>query len=180
MPERATTDLARAHATLRAGCAFLARHGEDGPQDATTLAQRAHSRMTGNRLRELDRFLSVLLDETALSLGRSGHDGKRFARLRNTPGKLRRVEAMMASATQDHMRLRAIGRLSACLHHCAGVIHAESLHDDVLLAQGGRDAGAALPHAPKNLRLSARTILEICAFYRAVGDRLLHGTLGAH
>lgn len=143
------------------------------------MPDRTFSRLTGNRLRELDRFLSVLLDEVAGSWGAAGHDGRSFARWRNTPRKLGHVHAMMgmdrAGVTRDEARLRAIGRISACLHHCAGTIHAPGLHRDLLLAQGREAAAAFASPPPGLLRLSPDAIGAIGRFYRALGDALVAG-----
>jgi len=168
--------LGRAHVTLAAGCAFLMRTVEG----RTASPAAVYARLQGNRLRELDRFLSILLDETAQAVHGPGHDASGYARLRNTPNKLRLVAGMQrraGSATVSmEIRLRAIGRISACLNHCSGVVHAPGLHRDVLLA-GGR-AGEALavsrtigPVSDK-LRLSPETLHAIALFYREIGDRL--------
>lgn len=131
-----------------------------------------HIRTAGNRLRELDRFLSILIDEAALFLGGPDHDGPSFARLRNTPNKLRLLEAMMGLASEEHGRLRAIGRIGACLHHCSGRIHRRSLHQDILLAQGETDISFLPTGRDEALRLAPQTLISICAFYGMIGDRL--------
>ncbi len=134
-------------------------------------AQIAHTRMIGNRLRELDRFLSVLIEDVAAGSGPPGHDRKHFARLRNTPMKLRVVEEMFATGVDDDARLRAIGRIAACLHHCKGEVHTASIHDDVLIARGGEN-GPATPRK-NSLSVDPQTLRAICSFYRGIGDRLL-------
>jgi len=142
------------------------------------MPDRTFSRLTGNRLRELDRFLSVLLDEVARAWGGEGHDGRAFARWRNTPRKLGHVHALTGTGIEAGARavarLRAIGRLSACLHHCAGTIHIPGLHRDLLLAEGwAADAPAPAIRSPDVLRLSPQAIGAIGAFYRALGDGLV-------
>ncbi len=134
-------------------------------------AQIAHTRMIGNRLRELDRFLSVLIEDVAAGSAPPEHDRKGFARLRNTPMKLRVVEDMFATGADDDARLRAIGRIAACLHHCKGQIHTASIHDDVLIARGS-EKGPATPQKSR-LLVDPQTLLAICSFYRGIGDRLL-------
>lgn len=171
--------LGRAHETLLAGCAFLLRAGDRRPGAVPLSPTDVYARLQGNRLRELDRFLSILLDETARAVRGAGHDGPGFARLRNTPNKLRLVETMAAergcahSAARDNGRLRAIGRISACLNHCAGVVHAAGMAGDVALANGRADENAPLSGASDRLRLSAQTLDAIGLFYREIGDRLL-------
>ena len=134
-------------------------------------AQIAHTRMIGNRLRELDRFLAVLIEDVAAVGGQPGHDRERFSRLRSTPRKLRVVEEMFATGADDDARLRAIGRLTACLHHCKGRIHTASIHDDILTARGSAKGPAW--QQKEALLIDAQTLLAICAFYRGIGDRLL-------
>lgn len=158
-----------AHATLRAGCAFFAQRADEQPVSAGGWGQIAHARMIGNRLRELDRFLSVLIGEAASEIRHQGHDRRAFERLRNTARKLCLFEDMVGAASGAQARLRAIGRVTACLHHCTGRIHADSLHDDVRIAGGG--VGAVSPdEGPGRLRIDPQTILAICAFYRETGD----------
>jgi|GEM_PF-909619 len=166
--------LARAHATLAVGCAFIVRHAQHRAQPGKGLPGSSHSRMVGNRLRELDRFLSVLIDETALCLGSLSHEPRSFARLRNTPNKLRLIEAMIGVEGEDDVRLRAIGRIGACLLHCSGSIHAEpSLRRDILLADGDTAGLSFLTDAACRLRLAPRTLVSICQFYGSIGNRLL-------
>jgi hypothetical protein len=171
--------LHRAHETLMAGCAFLLRT-VDGRMGAAPISPtNVYARMQGNRLRELDRFLSILLDETAHAVRGADHDGPGFTRLRNTPNKLRLVETMKAArrcanaTSGDDGRLRAIGRISACLNHCSGVVHAPDVHRDVLLAGGSVAETDAAFRPADRLRLSSETLDAIGAFYREIGDRLL-------
>lgn len=174
--------LGRAHATLIAGCAFLLRTVEA----RTASPMEIYARLQGNRLRELDRFLSILLDETARAVSGPGHDALGFARLRNTPNKLRLIATMRPGDGTGAMtgidgRLRAIGRISACLNHCSGVVYAPGVHGDVLLAGGrvGEVAGgfAVLPRSlslvSDRLQLTPDTLDAISIFYREIGDRLL-------
>lgn len=164
--------IAVAHATLAAGCAFFEGRAGEQPVSDRGWAQIAHARMIGNRLRELDRFLSVLIEEVASDIGHRDHDRRMFARLRNTARKLRLVEDMVGTASGADARLRAIGRVAACLHHCTGRIHADSLHDDVRIARGAIVAGSFVPEKGR-LRIDPLTILAICAFYRETGDWML-------
>lgn len=138
------------------------------------LAELARVRLQGNHLRELDRLLSLLIDAVA-AVGhvRPADAHRHIAGLRNTPRKLHLVAPVAAGEAR---RLRAIGRISACLHHCGGVIHQPSLHRDVRIAQG--DAG--LIPIPANdddysarLLLSSRAMGAISGLYRKIGDRLV-------
>ena len=77
--------------------------------------------MIGNSLRELDRFLNVLIDEVAAAIEPSGLDRVAFAQQRNTANKLRTIRTVMALPSPDDRRLRAIGRDRDCLFHCAEI-----------------------------------------------------------
>lgn len=167
----------RAHATLRAGCAFMIRHAGDRAGAEHGLPAFAYSRLVGNRLRELDRFLSVLIEEGCRCLGDARHDARAFARLRNTPYKLRLLEAMLGRPSGDEARLRAIGRVGACLCHCAGTIRRPGLGEDVRLAGGAVGADAIPAEACARLDLPPRAIRSISDFYRTIGDRLLVAAL---
>jgi hypothetical protein len=179
----------RAYRTLRNGCLFLDQRAGQRPAPGQGWAIHAHNRMVGNSLRELDRFLSVLIDDVAGGLDREGHDRRAFARLRNTAYKLRLLDGMMAPAGHwaDRLlagdgRLRAIGRLKSCLHDCAGRVHDVALHKDLLIAGDQAGLGLRRPAATgtvddcaggsKRLEIDAQTISAICAFYIEIGDRL--------
>jgi hypothetical protein len=126
--------LLRAHATLSAGCRFMASDAASSG-DAPRPLRGAHARMLGNRFRELDLFLSVMLGEVELVLGCPDQD-RRKLRLFNTPNKFRRLRPMLALAQCPEARLRAIGRVGACLRHCEGRVHRPEMGQDILLAHG--------------------------------------------
>lgn len=65
---------------------------------------RYRTRLIGNALRELDRFLNLLADETSRLLGLRVSPGQR-----NTANKLRDINALCLCHA-DHSRLRALGR----------------------------------------------------------------------
>lgn len=134
--------------------------------------------MQGNHLRELDRLLSLLIDAAAAHR-RPADDQRSIARIRDTARKLHLVEQTITCATEAG-RLRAIGRIRACLHHCGGVIHAASLHRDVSAAEGmawqepppGHDIEESA-----RLLLSVRAMGAISELYRRIGDRLIDDIL---
>jgi len=163
---------------LQAGSAFLVGHCGDQAQKRGPAASFAFNRLLGNRLRELDRFLSILLDEIALWLDRPGHDPRAFARWHNVPRKLRHVAAMLGEVSADEARLGAIGRARACLHHCGGKIHDARLSGDLLLAQGTAINTAVPPASPDMLRLSPEALRAIAEFYRTLGDKMVAQALG--
>ena len=171
-----TTDpqaLVRAHAALAAGCAFVTLHAEVQSQLEPDLPV-PHTRLLGNQLRELDRFLSILIDEAALFLRAAGPTIRLLARLHNTPRKLGLLHAMMNLYSKDDARLRAVGRIAACLHHCEGRVHAgQALHRDMLLAQGRTRTSGLVTDFTDGLRLAPAMLVAICELYGTIGDRLL-------
>ncbi|MGF7146451.1 hypothetical protein FHS96_000060 [Sphingomonas zeicaulis] len=179
--EQRLIELRRAHAALAAGCAFVAGEAPHPMSAASPLAELARIRVQGNHLRELDRLLSVLIDAVAsLNPGIAG-ERRRLVRMRNTAHKLASVEPAPAIKAETQ-RLHAIGRISACLHHCGGVVHTTSLYRDVRIAEGGAlpmllPVGAAKDFP--RLLLSSRAIGMISVLYREIGDRLIVGIGGA-
>ncbi|ABQ70980.1 hypothetical protein HY78_01925 [Rhizorhabdus wittichii DC-6] len=170
-PDIDRTALLRAHATLSAGCAFVATYA--GREGAARTAHPAHARMTGNRLHELDRFLSVLIDEAASLLNGPRRDARLFARMRNTPEKLRRLGTVAALHGAVGQRLGAIGRICAYLRHCGDGVHRSGLARDIQLAGGRTDGGRTIAETPMGLYLEPPTIVAIAGLYRLVGDALL-------
>lgn len=171
--------LAQAHATLTAGCAFVMLRAEKQSISDAGLAMLSHTRMIGNQLRELDRFLANLIDETASCLGASGEELRLFLGLRNTSKKLHLLGAMTKLCSGHETRLRAIGRISACLHHCSGEIHAvESLRIDVWLAHGEVQNATCPADFTDRLRLAPQILISICRFYTVIGRHLLIAALG--
>jgi len=163
---RRVTGAWRAHGTLEAGCRFMAMRADEGAVTAGRWGEVAHARLLGNRLLELDRFLSLLIDEIP------GVDGQSAAlpALRNTARKLDRFAIM---ARPDDARLRAIGRIAASFRHCDGLIHNVAIHDDMRLAGGMPGAVAGMGERGTRLCLTPPTIVAICDFYREIGRRLL-------
>lgn len=172
-PDRPVVDraaLLRAHHTLMAGCAFvIAQAGQGGAIEGKDLV---HARLTGNRLHELDRFLSVLIDEVALLRGKTSGDPQ-FAKMRNTPNKLRRLGPVLSLRGDVPQRLSAIGRICAYLRHCGKDVSRVAWTGDMAIARGDRDhAIDAFDHAGES-RIEASTLVAIAGVYRMVGDALL-------
>lgn len=176
-----TAALLRAHATLNRGAAHVTLWAQSDTAGEVSTGTRVRTRMVGNCLRELDRFLSVCMDETALHLDAPGQWDPAFTRLHNTPNKLCLVEARIGAMTSRHVRLRAIGRISACLHHCSGRIHDARIYGDVALAHGADweaiPSTGPLPADLERLKLTGLTIVRIGAFYREIAEDLLAGVL---
>ncbi|HWJ71190.1 MAG TPA: hypothetical protein VNS79_14200 [Sphingobium sp.] len=144
---------------------MAARAGTRARAD-THLGEVAHARLIGNQLQELDRFLSVLIDEAS----RGAEAGEAERPLRNTARKLRQA-AIMTGA--DEARLRAIGRIAAVFRHCGGIIHNVAIHDDLRLVDGLKASAAGASGRGTRLHLAPMTVVAICDFYRQMGARLL-------
>ncbi|MBO9378244.1 hypothetical protein GG804_15855 [Sphingomonas histidinilytica] len=170
-PDIDRTALLRAHATLSAGCAFVAMRA--GQEEAARTSHPAHARMTGNRLHELDRFLSVLIDEAASLRTGPRRDARFFARMRNTPEKLRRLGSAAALHGAVGQRLGAIGRVCAYLRHCGDGVHRSGLAHDMRLAGGRADQERPTAEASMAMYLEPPTIVAIAGLYRFVGDALI-------
>lgn len=171
IPHPRSIGIAHAHRTLRNGTRFLGaglNHAGLAPIDG-----RYRAKVIGNGLRELDRFLSVLLDEVALAAGWELPDLRRLANVRNTANKLALVHDRLGRSADDLSRLRALGRSRNCLFHCDGVVrrgderHAASMTVGWPADVRGNGAGAQLALG-ESLAVTAADLAWVCAFY----DRL--------
>ena len=143
-------------------------------------------RTVGNALRELDRFLSILVDEVAHAIGLPEADRLRLSRQRNTANKLRAIYRALGLASVHHDRLRAMVRCSACLLYCAGTVRRADARggEGMTVAWPGRSPDDDRP--PPRLMIGDRLVVEatdladIGRFYAAAaidlqraGDNLL-------
>jgi len=165
-PVGSSNALLRAHATLVAGCLFVATQARLEAIAATD--HPAHARMTGNRLHELDRFLSVLIDEVATLQGLPSEDTHFFFRMRNTPEKLRRLKAGSTACRESGQRLRAVGRISAYLRYCRDGLPRPRLARDIGIA-----AGEGVCETMACSAVGPSLMISITGLYRAIGNRLL-------
>ncbi len=154
--------LADAHATLRRGARFLG-------SGHCAVEGRYRAKVIGNGLRELDRFLNVLIGEVARSCGVGLQ-----RRQDNTANRLRSLRTAMAAADSDHARLRAFGRTRECLFHCAGIVGRGDARGGAMLTTGWRDA-TGLRRVPvgDELIVSAGDIADACNYYEALAGQLL-------
>jgi hypothetical protein len=148
----------------------MAMRADEGAMDTCRWGEVAYARLLGNRLRELDRFLSMLIDETLCATTGDGGERAAWPHVRNTARKLRQLDIM---AGPDEARLRAIGRITAVFRHCDGLIHNVAIHDDMRLANGLHPLAASMGERGERLHMAPMTIVAICDFYREIGGRLL-------
>lgn len=168
--------LALADATLRRGAAFfMTSLGACAvpPPDVAPGAHRLRSRVIGNGLRELDRFLNILIDE---ALRRSRRPAA--PRQRNTANKLSAFRAASSAAERDdHARLIALGRSRDCLFHCNGLARRADARGAATMTLGWPDANGALRCVPLGgtIALDRADLESVSRFYLDLADELVRG-----
>lgn len=125
-------------------------------------------KVIGNGLRELDRFLNLLIGEAAQALALPMVRDEA-----NTANRLRRFREGLGLADPDHARLRAIGRSRACLFYCNGVVRRADEMGGVAMTAGwwsdAREMALRQVAIGERLTVSAGELAEICGFYEALG-----------
>lgn len=180
--------LTRAHATLTKASLFLGgglhavAPSPHAPASPPPIAGPLRAKVIGNGLRELDRFLSVMIDEVARLIAPIAIDPARFADLRNTANKLRLIRALMGLPSPDHGRLRAIGRSRDCLFHCVGIVRRGDRRHDRRMTAGWPPSDGS-EHAPglilaigEPLIIVPVDLARICRFYDRLADDLAIAT----
>lgn len=165
-----SAELIRAHATLRRGSHFLGL-GLGGPGAAPRAIEGRHrAKVIGNGLRELDRFLNLLVGEAARCRGIAMPRGER-----NTANKLARLRRALRVPDPDHARLMALGRSRNCLFHCGGTVRRGDRRGEAAMTAGWHGEGGVLRRVPvgAELAVSPDDLSEVCLFYRDIADRLL-------
>lgn len=165
---------AAAHDTLTRGATFLAALAErpvitDGwPQGVHA---RTRARFVANCLRELDGFLHGLLDALSASAGQVVREDQR-----NTANKLRNHAVPAVGLRADEVRLRALGRSTACLIHCNGWVRRPDIVGGAMMTAGWRTAaGDELRRYPLGTHLAPgrAEIIDVCRFYDRLGQQLM-------
>jgi hypothetical protein len=159
-----------AYRTMMRATGFLGLPRDEGVRDGSRHSRRGRARYHGNVLRELDRFLNLLLDACAPLLACDGHDGRTYARLRNAAKKLAMLRGVGGSGPARGDRLLAIGRVRDCLHHCAGRVHDAGLWNDLAIAGEHLPIHGAPPAS--HLALSREDVLRIAQVYAGIAQDL--------
>ena len=170
-----TTELARACAALCRGSNFFAAWLWSSDTDAVrapSLTSEHRSKVIANGLRELDRFLNILIDEVSLGHSLPARPGQR-----NTANKLRNLRDALGLPHEDHERLLALGRSRECLFHCGGRVSRGDNRQSRALTLGwskGEGAGRALTRVPVGsaIVVSRADIESVCHFYRRLAEDL--------
>jgi hypothetical protein len=131
-------------------------------------SERYCARLTGNALRELDRFLNLLADETSRMLDLPVSPGQR-----NTANKLRDIDALCLCCA-DHSRLGALGRARELLYRCEGRLGRRDQADLWILAAGwpGHDARRASAVRTTRLLVIDDDLARIGELYRRLAEAL--------
>lgn len=129
------------------------------------------ARVTANALRELDRFLNLLIDAAAEHAGLRARAGQR-----HTPNKLSALQSDLGAPGMHHEVLRSIGRVRDCLFHCGGLVRGPDHRHSNVLTLAWR-AGSARQRATlavgDRIDLTAADVLTICALYRRIAAELV-------
>lgn len=158
-----------AYDVLAAGCRFLiARGGRPGGGHPAI-----RWRMAGTTLKELDRFLALLLEACAQG-ERDGRSEMFPPPEADTPRRLARLGRPGAGFCREIPRLRAIGRVrhAACGDHL--LMPGRRLQADLAMAvmgagqsgRGGQHGGRVAPE------MCDQSLAAIAEFYLAIADRL--------
>lgn len=160
--------VSRSYTTLRRGAHFLGLGlSETAPPRAVHGQYRA--KVLGNSLRELDRFLNLLIHEVALWRGiilpREEY---------NTANKLSRFRGILGLDDPDHARLSALGRSRECFVHCGGTVRTADVQGGTAMTAGWHgDAGLRRFAVGEELMLSPGEMAQVCRFYVSIADGLL-------
>jgi len=140
------------------------------------------SKVLGNGLRELDRFLSVLIDEVAEATGIEDAALATLRTRRNTANKLRTLHAALGRTSPDHRRLLALGRSRDCFFYCGGLVRRGDSRAGSSMTTGWPRRSTALKAGLMTFPLGSRLQLDradlddICRFYDRIADELLTHT----
>jgi hypothetical protein len=167
-----TDEFARAHLTLRRSADFfsvsLARCS--APTSALQpISHRLRSRVIGNGLRELDRFLNILIDEAACR-----RHLPIAPRQRNTANKLQEFWSKIGVPSDGLVRLRALGRSRDCLFHCDGIARRADVDDTRVMTLGwpGKNGLLQTARLGSAINVKQTDLQSVRAFYNQLADDL--------
>ena len=161
-----------AYDALVGGCGFLMGRARNTSPVPTTKPLVA-LRRAGNCLNELDRLLTILLDEGARLQGLPPRERTAFERSHDTPRKLRRLDALTGMAGTETQRLQAIARLRRIASGDLCGIPRAMLARDLASATGGLIG--LVEAGDTGLFLSDATLAIIARFYLGIAERLALG-----
>jgi hypothetical protein len=167
-----------AYQTLQRGTRMLAELAAGatlaGPwPDRTATCSR--TRFVGNCLRELDRFLIVLMNEMA-----DAPDAPSAPLPRNAALRIAAMAADRWDSSADERRLRALGRTTASFNYCRGVALRPDAVDGEWMTSGWIEPST---RTLKRYRLgerlapSGQDLVGVSLFYRRLADRVVGAPL---
>jgi len=172
-----TNDMWRAASTLFRGAAFLGAClrtpiAQEGESRSPAIVGRYRAKVIGNGLRELDRFLNLLIDAASDAEGLAVRPGQH-----NTANKLAAYRAAMALPNDDDRRLRALGRSRDCLFHCGGRVRRGDRRNGSTMTVGwsgqpGRDLPLDRVTIGQQLTVTRGDLDDVCRFYRRIAHEL--------
>ena len=175
-----TEEMRHASSTLFRGAAFLgACLRPPTPHDVESrlpaIDGRYRAKVIGNGLRELDRFLNLLIDAASNAEGLPIRPGQH-----NTANKLSAYRAAKSLPNHDDGRLRALGRSRDCLFHCGGRVGRGDRRNTMTMTVGwpeqpGCDAPLDRVMVGQQLIVTRGDLEDVCRFYR----RITHELCGA-
>jgi len=157
-----------AFAAMDAGCRFLIERSAfpGGFVPPPVIAVRRAC----NCLKELDRFLVVMIDAAAAGYGAPHGNRALYVREGDAAARLCRVRPLRHAFSSDLPRLRAIGRIRALtLGDAPAEVACRPMADLALATRGHILADQADGAA---FALGDETLAVIAEFYRTLGDRL--------
>lgn len=176
-PGAVTEEMQHAAATLFRGAAFLggclrAPVANDKDTRSLAIAGRYRAKVIGNGLRELDRFLNLLIDAAWSAEGLPVRPGQH-----NTANKLSAYRVTKSLPNHDGDRLRALGRSRDCLFHCGGRVRRGDRRDATAMtvgwpAQAGGDAPLDRVMIGQDLNVTRGDLEDVCLFYRRIAGEL--------
>jgi len=175
--DRISEEMQHAAATLFRGAAFLgsclrAPIAHDVGSESPAIAGRYRAKVIGNGLRELDRFLNLLIDAASSAEGLPVRPGEH-----NTANKLSAYRAAKSLPNRDGDRLRALGRSRDCLFHCGGRVQRGDRSGIMAMTVGwpartGRDAPLDRVTIGQELTVTRGDLDDVCLFYRRIAHEL--------
>ncbi|WP_066806249.1 hypothetical protein [Sphingomonas asaccharolytica] len=175
-----TEEMRHASSTLFRGAAFLgaclrAPTELDVESRSPAIVGRYRAKVIGNGLRELDRFLNLLIDAASTAEGLPVHPGQR-----NTANKLAAYRTAKSLPNDDDARLRALGRSRDCLFHCGGRVRRGDRRGAMAMTVGWparAGYGSALDSVMvgQDLNVTRGDLDDVCLFYREIARDLCGG-----
>jgi len=176
-PRAMTEEIRHASSTLFRGAGFLgaclrAPIAHDAESASPAISGRYRAKVIGNGLRELDRFLNLLIDAVSTAEGLPVRPGQY-----NTANKLSDYRAAKSLPNHDDGRLRALGRSRDCLFHCGGRVQRGDRRDAMTMTVGwpGYDASLDRVTVGQDLTVTRGDLDDVCRFYRGIAHDLCGG-----